>query len=128
MIMSMFRGADTHIAIQDTKFADFFSSYAKSRNDQDILLLEAEAVKLRDEYQQQIEFHRLMVLYYRERLQGAQDFGTRQWYYIDYQQVIVEVFAIWNRWRFKAKVNWIAYHCMRQFVNNCKELRDATEL
>lgn len=124
-MMFMFKDANTGLAMQEAKFADFFSRYTQCRNDQDILLLEVEAVKLRDEYKQQVEFHRLMVLYYRERLQVAQDLGTRQWYYRDYQQVIVEVFSIWNKWRFREKANWAAYQCMKQFISSCQELRVA---
>jgi len=127
MIMSMFRGADTHIAIQDTKFADFFSSYAKSRNVRGLLLLETEAVKLRDEYYQQVEFSRLMVMYYRDRLTPPEDFPAEDYYYIDYIKVMLDKFNIWDKWYSSASINDAAYQCTRQFVIRCQEIRDVLD-
>lgn len=123
MVTFMFKYADVTLAMQDSRFSSFYDSYHQLVAGQDILLIEAEAVKLRDEYQQQLGFNELMLSYYKDRLKVMQNLDRRMLYPENYRIMLLEVEIIWYNWYRKTLVNYAAYQCMRQFVIRCKEMQ-----
>ena len=124
MVTFMFRGADVTLAMQDSRFSSFYDSYHHLVAGQDILLIEAEAVKLRDEYQQQLGFNGLMLSYYEDRLKIIRNLDRRMLYPENYRIMLLEAKSVWYNWYHKALVNYAAHQCMRQFVINCKEMQE----
>ena len=124
MATFMFRDIDVTLALQDSRFSSFYDNYYKLYDSQNILRIEVEAVKLKDEYQQQSGFNDLMLSYYEDRLRAMQNLDRRKGYPENYRTMLLEAESIWYNWYRRALVDDAAYQCMRQFVIRCKEMQE----